>query len=108
MDTRLMPCRRRPPSQTWRTFLHNHASALVALDFFTVPTITGRVLFVLVVLAHERRRILHVNVTKHPTSAWTRQQLREAFPWEVTPRVLYTIATRSLITPSGVRSRPSA
>ena len=83
--SRLMPRRRRPPSQTWRTFLQNHASALVALDFFTVPTIAGRVLFVLVVLAHERRRILHVNVTPHPTSAWTRQQLREAFPWEVTP-----------------------
>jgi len=64
--SRLMPCRRRPPSQTWRTFLHNHASALVALDFFTVPTITGRVLFVLVILAHERRRILHVNVIDAP------------------------------------------
>ena len=86
--SRLMPRRRRPPSQTWRTFLQNHTSALVALDFFTVPTLTGRVLFVLVVLAHERRRILHVNVTAHPTSAWTRQQLREAFPWEVTPRYL--------------------
>lgn len=86
--SRLMPRRRRPPSQTWRTFLQNHASALVALDFFTVPTLTGRVLFVLVVLAHERRRILHVNVTARPTSAWTRQQLREAFPWDVTPRFL--------------------
>ena len=86
--SRLMPRRRRPPSQTWRTFLQNHASALVALDVFTVPTLTGRVLFVLVVLAHERRRILHVNVTAHPTSAWTRQQLREAFPWDVTPRML--------------------
>ena len=59
--SRLMPRRRRPPSQTWRTFLQNHARALVALDFFTVPTLTGRVLFVLVVLAHERRRILHVS-----------------------------------------------
>ena len=67
--SRLMPRRRRPPSQTWRTFLQNHASALVALDFFAVPTLTGRVLFVLVVLAHGRRRIQHVNVTPHPTSA---------------------------------------
>ena len=83
-----MPRRRRPPSQTWRTLLQNHASALVALDFFTVPTLTGRVLFVLVILAHARRRILHVNVTAHPTSAWTRQQLREAFPWEVPARLL--------------------
>ncbi len=85
--SRLMPRRRRPPSQTWRTFLQNHASALVALDVFTVSTLTGRMLFVLVALAHERRRILHVSETARPTSAWTRQQLREAFPWDVTPRM---------------------
>jgi len=75
----LMPRRRRPPSQSWRTFFRNHVSSRVALDFFTVPTLPGRVLFVLVVLAHERRRILQVNVTPHPT-VWTRQQLREAVP----------------------------
>jgi len=86
--SRLTPRRRRPPSQTWRTVLQNHASALVALDFFTVPTLTGRVLFVLVVLAHERRRILHVNVTPHPTSAWTRQQLREAWRRECLDHVI--------------------
>ena len=86
--SRLMPRRRRPPSQTWRTFLQNHVGSLVALDFFTVPTITGRLWFVLVVLVHERRRILHVNVTQHPTSAWTRQQLREAFPCDVRARFL--------------------
>jgi hypothetical protein len=83
-----MPRRRRPPSQTWRTFLQNHVGSLVALDFFTVPTITGRLCFVLVVLVHERRRILHVNVTQYPTSAWTRQQLREAFPCDVRARFL--------------------
>lgn len=86
--SRLMPRRRRPPSQTWRTFLQNHAGAIAALDFFTVPTITGRLLYVLVVLAHDRRRILHINTTAHPTSAWTRQQLREAFPWESAARFL--------------------
>jgi putative transposase len=86
--SRLLPRRRRPPSQTWRTFLENHVGSLVAVDFLTVPTITCRLLFVLVVLAHDRRRILHVNVTAHPTSAWTRQQLREALPWCVTPRYL--------------------
>lgn len=75
--SRLMPYRRRPPSQTWRTFLRNHLGSIVAVDFFTVPTITCRLLFVLVVLAHDRRRILHVNATAHPTSAWTRHQLRE-------------------------------
>lgn len=86
--SRLMPRRRRPPSQTWRTFLQNHVGTIVSVDFCTVPTITGRVLFVLVILAHQRRRILHVNVTAHPTSAWTAQQLREALPWEVPARVL--------------------
>jgi hypothetical protein len=64
--SRLIPRRRRPPSQTWRTFLQNHVGSLVAVDFFTVPTITGRLCCVLVVLAHERRRILHVNVTNTP------------------------------------------
>jgi hypothetical protein len=83
--SRLLPRRSRPPSQTWRTFLHHHVGSLVAVDFLTVPTITCRLLFVLVVFAHDRRRILHVNVTPHPTSAWTRQQLREALPWCVTP-----------------------
>ena len=86
--SRLMPRRRRPPSQTWRTFLQNHVGAIVAIDFFTVPTITCRLLFVFVVLAHDRRRILHINATANPTSEWTRQQLREAFPWEATARFL--------------------
>ena len=70
---------RRPPSQTWRTFLDNHLRQLVAVDFFVVPTLTFRVLFVFVVLAHDRRRILHFNVTSHPTAEWTAQQIREAF-----------------------------
>jgi hypothetical protein len=73
--SRLMPRRRYPPSQTWRTFLANHARDLVSLDFFTVPTARLRVLFVLVVLAHHRRRVIHVNVTEHPTAAWTAQQI---------------------------------
>lgn len=78
----------RPPSQTWRTFLANHIGQLMAADFFVVPTATGRLLFVLVILAHERRRIVHVAVTDHPTATWTGQQLREAFPWEQAPRFL--------------------
>ena len=57
---------RRPPSPAWRAFLKNHVSEIVALDFFTVPTVPFRVLFVLIVLAHDRRRILHFNVTEHP------------------------------------------
>jgi transposase InsO family protein len=63
-------------------------SEIVALDFFTVPTVTFRVLFVLIVLAHDRRRILHFNVTEHPTAQWTAQQLVEAFPWDSAPRYL--------------------
>jgi transposase InsO family protein len=77
---------RRPPSQTWRTLLTNHAGQIMAADFFVVPTATGRLLLVLVILAHARRRIVHVAVTEHPTAAWTGQQLREAFPWDQAPR----------------------
>ena len=83
-----MPRRRTPPSQTWRTFLENHVGSTVAIDFFAVPTLTCRILFVFVVLAHDRRRILHVNVTPHPTSAWTQQQLREVFPNNANARFL--------------------
>ena len=86
--SRLMPRRRTPPSQTWQTFLENHLGSTVAIDFFAVPTLTCRILFVFVVLAHDRRRIVHVNVTQHPTSAWTRQQLREAFPLDANARFL--------------------
>jgi transposase InsO family protein len=79
---------RKPPSQTWRTFLENHLKSLVSVDFFTVPTIRFQVLYVFLVLAHERRRILHFAVTAHPTAEWTAQQLREAFPWDSAPRYL--------------------
>src|SRR6201982_3010910 len=61
---------RKPPSQTWRTFLEIHAKQLVSIDFFTVPTIRFQVLYVFLVLAHDRRRILHFNVTAHPTAEW--------------------------------------
>jgi putative transposase len=81
--------REKPPSQTWRTFLKNHLHQIAAADFFVVPTATCRLLFVLVILAHERRRIVHVAVTDHPTAAWTAQQLREAFPWNEAPRYLF-------------------
>jgi len=80
--------RRSPPSQTWRTFLRNHVGQIVAADFFVVPTATCRLLFVLVLLAHDRRRVKHVAVTSHPTATWTAQQLREAFPWADAPRYL--------------------
>jgi hypothetical protein len=76
------------PSQTWRTFLTNHLGQIVAADFFVLPTISYRVVFVLVFLAHDRRRIRHVAVTAHPAAAWTAQQLREACPWDEAPRFL--------------------
>ncbi len=83
-----MARRRRPPSQTWRTFLTNHVHQIVAADFFVVPTVTCRLLFVLVILGHDRRRVVHTAVTAHPTAAWTAQQFRDAFPWDQAPRYL--------------------
>ena len=83
-----MPRHRRPPSQTWKTFLANHVGQIMAADFIVVPTATCRLLFVLVILAHERRRVIHIAVTDRPTAAWTAQQLREAFPFGSAPRYL--------------------
>jgi putative transposase len=86
--SRLMPKRDKSPSQTWRTFLDNHFKELVSIDFFTIPTVTFRVLFVLVVLSHDRRRVVHFNVTEHPTASWTAQQITEAFPEDTAPTYL--------------------
>src|SRR5712691_10996649 len=79
---------RKPSSPTWKTFLNNHVHNIVACDFFIVPTATFRVLFVFIMLAHERRRIVHFNITAHPTAQWTAQQILEAFPWDTAPRYL--------------------
>jgi transposase InsO family protein len=78
----------KPPSPSWRAFLDNHLKDLVSIDFFTMPTATFRILFVFLVLAHDRRRIVHFNVTEHPSAEWTGRQLIEAFPWDTTPRYL--------------------
>jgi putative transposase len=86
--SRLLPKDRKPPSQTWRAFLNNHLNDLVSMDFFAVPTVTFRVLFVLVVLSHSRRRVIHFNVTEHPTQFWTAHQTIEAFPEDRAPRYL--------------------
>jgi transposase InsO family protein len=80
--------RRSPPSQAWKTFLENHLKDTIALDFFTVPTATFRVLFVLVILSHDRRRILHMNVTEHPTAVWTARQLLQCCAIDDQPRFL--------------------
>src|SRR5271167_3080745 len=79
---------RKPPSQTWRTFLTNHINDLVSADFFVVPTATFRLLFVFVILFHDRRRPVQFAVTSHPTAEWTAQQLVQAFPWDTAPRFL--------------------
>ena len=79
---------RKPPSQTWRTFLKNHAKDIVSVDFFTVPTVTFRVLYVFVILSNARRRIVHFNVTDSPTAIWTGQQVVNAFPWDTAPRYM--------------------
>ena len=78
----------KPPSQNWRTFLANHVGQIAAIDFFTVPTITFRVLYVFLVLRHDRRRVAHFNVTTNPTAPWAAQQIVEAFPFEEQPRFL--------------------
>jgi putative transposase len=75
-------------SPTWRAFLAAHAREIVAVDFFLVPTLTFRLLFVFVVLRHDRRELVHVNVTDHPTAAWTARQIVEAFPEETAPTYL--------------------
>jgi putative transposase len=85
--SRLMPKRRPEPSQTWRPFLANHLRDIVSIDFFTVPTARLRVLFVLVVLAHHRRWVVHFNMTEHPT-AWTAQQVVDTFPDDSAPSYL--------------------
>jgi transposase InsO family protein len=79
---------RNPPSPSWRAFLDNHLKSLVSIDFFTVPTVRFRILFVFLVLSHDRRRIVHFNVTEHPSAEWTGRQLVEAFPWDTVPRYL--------------------
>ena len=80
--------RRKPPSQTWRTFLANHMSVTAACDFFTVPTATFRVLYVFIILSHNRRKIVHFNITSNPYGQWAGQQIIEAFPWDEAPRYL--------------------
>lgn len=77
---------RKPPSQTWRTFLDNHPAEIVAIDFFTVPTATFRILFAFAVMRHDRRHVVHFNVTAHPTAEWTAQHVIEAFPDDTAPR----------------------
>jgi len=82
------PRRPRSSSQTWKSFLHNHTKQIVAIDFFAVPTATFRMLFVFIVLAHERRKVMHFAITEAPSTFWTGQQVVNAFPFDTAPRFL--------------------
>jgi putative transposase len=78
----------KPSSQTWKTFLSKYAGEIIGIDFFTAPTATFRNLYCFIILLHERRQVVHFNITEHPTAAWTAQQMIEAFPEDSAPRFL--------------------
>jgi transposase InsO family protein len=105
--------RRHPPSQSWRTFLRNHAAAIAAIDLCVVPTVHFERLFVFVIIGHGRRQLLWFAVTRHPTAEWLAQQIVEAFPWETAPTDLvrdndgaYGPVFRRRVRAMGIRDRP--
>ena len=105
---------RGPPSQTWRTFLRNHANAIAAIDLCVVHTVTFECLFALVIIGHGRRQLLWFAVTRHPTAEWLAQQIMEAFPWETAPAYLVRDNDRSYgqvflsrLRSMGIRDRPT-
>jgi transposase InsO family protein len=108
--------KRRPgSSQTWKTFLHNHAAGIVAMDFLVVPTVGFRLLFVLVILRHQRRRLISLSVTTNPTAEWIAQQITEAFPWDKAPDYMirdrdasYGHAVTRRLAAMGIRDHPTA
>jgi len=83
-----MPWRPKEPSPTWRSFLRTHMTDIAAVDMFVVATATFRILYVVIILDHNRRRVIHFDVTRNPTQAWLAQQITEAFPWDTVPRYL--------------------
>ena len=104
---------RRPPSQSWKTFLHNHADAIAAIDMCVVPTVTFERLFVFLVLGHGRRQLLWFEVTRHPTAMWLARQITEAFPWVSAPTYLvrdndgaYGHVFTRRVRAMGIRDRP--
>src|SRR5208337_3474928 len=84
----MVPRSRRPPSQSWKTFLRNHAAGIASIDLFVVPTAFFKLLYAVVILGHERRRLIGFGVTAHPSAEWIAQQVTEAFPWDEAPRYL--------------------
>jgi transposase InsO family protein len=113
--SRYLPRRPPNPDQTWKAFLRNHLDCTAAIDFLVVPTLTFQVLFVLVVLSHGRRKMVHLAVTANPTAAWTAQQITEAFPWDQAPRFLirdrhstYGQTFRDRLAVMGITDTPTA
>jgi transposase InsO family protein len=105
----------RGPSQTWKTFLRNHAAGIGAMDFLIVPTASFQLLFVLVILRHQRRRLISLSVTPHPTAEWIAGQITEAFPWDEAPDYLirdrdasYGHAVTRRLVAMGIRDHPTA
>ena len=110
-----MAKRGRGGSQTWKTFLHNHAAGVGAMDFLIVPTVGFKLLFVLVILRHQRRRLISLSVTAHPTAEWIARQITDAFPWDETPDNMirdrdasYGQAVTRRLTAMGIRDHPIA
>src|ERR1700730_5597593 len=103
---RYMPRRPKVPSPTWRTFLQNHMTDIIAVDMFVVATATFRLFYALILLGHDRRRIIHFNVTQNPTQAWLSRQMTEAFPWDTAPR--YLLRDRDASYGPGFRDRVHA
>jgi hypothetical protein len=87
-------------SQTWKTFLHNHAAGIAAMDFLVVPTVGFKLLFVLVILRHQRRRLISLSVTASPTAEWIARQITDAFPWNEAPNMSSATAMGLTATPS--------
>jgi len=105
---------RRPPSQSWKTFLRNHADGVASIDLFVVPTATFKLLFGLLILRHDRRRLVHTAVTTNPTADWIARQVSEAFPWDTAPEYLirdrdgaYGEVFRRRLRSMGIRDRPT-
>src|SRR6266568_3487076 len=102
-------------SQTWKTFLHNHAAGIAAMDFLVVPTVGFKLLFVLVILRHQRRRLISLSVTANPTAEWIARQITDAFPWNEAPDHLirdrdasYGHAVTRRLAAMGIRDHPTA
>ena len=111
--SRYMKRGRRPPSQSWKTFLRNHADVIAAIDLCVVPTVTFERLFAFLVVGHDRRRLLWIEVTKHPTAEWLARQITEAFPWATAPSCLvrdndgaYGHVFTGRVKAMGIRDRP--